>query len=167
MFTLKTHFSSWGGGGGVNSVVEVTVNIKEESLWRPRIRPQKLMPASRTVFEHKSAEHIPVEKFDSFMKTFRTSGFWPRVRARALRAPVFLVALPRLTGRCAQSPPIADSLHPPKNKNKIFQKQNVFLQARTRAARGIYFSTGLSCTLLSYAATYWASLHPLSCAAPY
>jgi hypothetical protein len=30
-----------------------------------------------------------------------TSGFWPRVRARALRAPVFLGALPRQTGRCA------------------------------------------------------------------
>jgi hypothetical protein len=29
------------------------------------------MPASRTVFEQKSAEHIPVEKFDSFMKKFR------------------------------------------------------------------------------------------------
>jgi hypothetical protein len=27
-----------------------------------------------------------------------TSWFWPRVRARALRAPVFLGALPRLTG---------------------------------------------------------------------
>ncbi len=30
-----------------------------------------------------------------------TSGFWPRVRARALRAPVFLGSLPRPTGRCA------------------------------------------------------------------
>ncbi len=40
-----------------------------------------------------------------------------------------------------------------------FQKQNVFLQAQTRAARGIYFSTGLSFTLLSYIASYWAKLH--------
>ncbi len=40
-----------------------------------------------------------------------TSGFWPRVRARALRAPVFLGSLPRQTGRCAPpSPPIAASL---------------------------------------------------------
>jgi hypothetical protein len=30
-----------------------------------------------------------------------TSGFWPRVRARALRAPVFLGSLTRQTGRCA------------------------------------------------------------------
>ena len=34
-----------------------------------------------------------------------TSGFWPRVRARALRAPVFLGSLPRQTGRCAPPPP--------------------------------------------------------------
>jgi hypothetical protein len=42
-----------------------------------------------------------------------TSGFWPRVRARALRAPVFLGSLPRQTGRCAPThppPPIAASL---------------------------------------------------------
>ncbi len=31
----------------------------------------------------------------------KTSGFWPRVRARALRAPVFLGSLPHQTGRCA------------------------------------------------------------------
>jgi hypothetical protein len=30
-----------------------------------------------------------------------TSGFWPRVRARALRAHVFLGSLTRQTGRCA------------------------------------------------------------------
>ncbi len=35
---------------------------------------------------------------------FITSWFWPRVRARALRAPVFLSSLPRQTGRCA--PPL-------------------------------------------------------------
>jgi hypothetical protein len=33
-----------------------------------------------------------------------TSGFWPRVRARALRAPIFLGSLPRQTGRCAPPP---------------------------------------------------------------
>jgi hypothetical protein len=31
---------------------------------------------------------------------FSTSGFWPRVRAHALRAPVFLSSLPPQTGRC-------------------------------------------------------------------
>ncbi len=36
---------------------------------------------------------------------YNTSGFWPRVRARALRAPVFLGSLPRQTGRCAPPPP--------------------------------------------------------------
>jgi hypothetical protein len=39
-----------------------------------------------------------------------TSGFWPRVRARALRAPVFLDSLPHQTGRCAHPPPIAASM---------------------------------------------------------
>ncbi len=34
-----------------------------------------------------------------------TSGSWPRVRARALCAPVFLDSLPRQTGRC--EPPLA------------------------------------------------------------
>jgi hypothetical protein len=43
-----------------------------------------------------------------------TSGFWPRVRARALRAPVFLSSLQRKTGRCAMSarpPPCTSQLH--------------------------------------------------------
>jgi hypothetical protein len=50
-----------------------------------------------------------------------TSGFWPRVRARALRAPVFLGALPRPTGRCAphHSSQLRCSLE---NKNNYFQK---------------------------------------------
>ncbi len=39
-----------------------------------------------------------------------TSGLWPRVRARALRAPVFLGSLPRPMG--AARPPIAASLLP-------------------------------------------------------
>ncbi len=57
-----------------------------------------------------------------------TSGFWPRVRARALRAPVFLGSLTRHTGRCAPHPPIAASAasySTPKNKQNY----------RTRAAR--------------------------------
>ncbi len=35
-----------------------------------------------------------------------TSGFWPRVRARALRAPVFLSSLPPPKGRCAPPRPV-------------------------------------------------------------
>ncbi len=54
-----------------------------------------------------------------------------RARAWALRLP--------------PPPPIAASLLLPKWKN-------VFLQAQTRGARGIYFSLG-------YAAPYWATLH--------
>jgi hypothetical protein len=44
----------------------------------------------------------------------RTSGFWPRVRARALRAPVFLGSLKRQNGRCA--PPPSQLPCSPKNK---------------------------------------------------
>jgi hypothetical protein len=48
-----------------------------------------------------------------------TSGFWPRVRARALRAPVFLGSLTRQTGRCAPTPnaqhSFAASYSTPKN----------------------------------------------------
>jgi hypothetical protein len=42
------------------------------------------------------------------IQIFVTSGFWPRVRARALRAPVFLACK---KGRCALPfPPITASL---------------------------------------------------------
>ncbi len=34
----------------------------------------------------------------------KTRRFWPRVRARALRAPVFISSLPHQTGRCAPPP---------------------------------------------------------------
>jgi hypothetical protein len=39
-----------------------------------------------------------------------TSGFWPRVRARALRAPVFLSSLPPQLGAARPPLPIAASL---------------------------------------------------------
>jgi hypothetical protein len=68
--------------------------------------------------------------------------FWPR-----MEAPVFLA--------CAPPFHIGASLlliH--SSKKNYFQKRNASLQARTRAARGLYLSTGLSCTLLSYAAPY-------------
>ncbi len=92
---------------------------------------------------------------------------------RALRAPVFLGALPCHTG-CAPPRPSQLRCSPQNKKINYFQKQNVFLQAQTQAPSGIYFFTGLSCTFLSYAAPYWASLHLselrcilLSYAAPY
>jgi hypothetical protein len=48
-----------------------------------------------------------------------TSGFWPRVRARALRAPVFLDSLPRPTGRSA--PPRPSQLRCSPKINKIYR----------------------------------------------
>jgi hypothetical protein len=51
-----------------------------------------------------------------------TSGFWPRVRARALHPPVFWGLLPRKTGRCAPPPhahrSFAASYSIPKNRYK-------------------------------------------------
>jgi hypothetical protein len=58
---------------------------------------------------------------------FHTSGFWPRVRARALRAPVFLGSLTCQTGRCAPPPRPSQLRCPP--KIKIFKKQNASLLA--------------------------------------
>ncbi len=60
-----------------------------------------------------------------------TSGFWPRVRARKLRAPVFLGSLTRKTGalRAPVHRSFAASHLPPKT----------FPQARTRAARGVLY----------------------------
>ncbi|MFN9907336.1 MAG: hypothetical protein ACK56F_14650, partial [bacterium] len=47
------------------------------------------------------------------------------LRARALRAPVFLGSLPRPTGRCA--PPAHRSFAiPPKEKNKLFPGTKCF-----------------------------------------
>jgi hypothetical protein len=56
--------------------------------------------------------NISGENRHSVLKYVKTSGFWSRVRARALRAPVFLGSLTRRKGRCA--PPIAASLLPQK-----------------------------------------------------
>ncbi len=98
-----------------------------------------------------------------------TSGFWPRVRARALRAPVFLGPLPRLTGRCAPRPSQL-RYSPPTKKSTI--SRNKMLPFWPPGS--VYFSTGLRCTPLSYIASYWVTLHPfefrctlLSYAAPY
>jgi hypothetical protein len=87
-------------------------------------------------------------------KIYLTSGFWPRVRARALRAPVFLGFLTRQTGRCAPPRPSQLRCSPKNKKSTITRYKNLSLLARTWAARGVYFSTGLSCTLLSYIAFY-------------
>jgi hypothetical protein len=56
--------------------------------------------------------------FFKLVSIFETSGFWPRMRARALRAPVFLSSLPPQTGRCAPPPAhrsFAASYSTPKN----------------------------------------------------
>ncbi len=118
------------------------------------------------------------ECFNSFLRS--TPFFYlvlvgfGRACARALRAPVLLCSFTRQTLRCAPPRPSQLRCSPKNIKINYFHKQNVFLQAQPRTARGVYFSTRLSCTLVSYAAPYWATLHPtklcciqLSYAAPY
>ncbi len=82
-------------------------------------------------------------------------------RARPCAARTRLFGLITTPNGALRAPRPSQLRCSPQNKKiNYFQKQNVFLQAQTRAARGIYFSTGLICTLLSYAAPYWATLHP-------
>ncbi len=71
------------------------------------------------------------------------SGFWLRVRARALRVPIFFGSLIHRKGRYAPLPSLIASLlllH--LRKINYFQKQNASLHARTRSAKGVYLSTG-------------------------
>ncbi len=87
---------------------------------------------------------IPVAIFGSVIDSFGCCvGFWPRVRARALRAPVILISLSRPTGRCASAyRSFAAFIYTPK------------LSLRLELGRqGVYLSIGLSCTLLSYIAS--------------
>jgi hypothetical protein len=94
----------------------------------------------------------PVEKYNT------TSGFWPRVRARALRAPVFLGSLPRPSQlRCS-----------PKIKYKLFQETKCLPSGPNSDRQGhIFFHwaqlhpTELRCTLMSYAVPPWTTLHPI------
>ncbi len=57
----------------------------------------------------KKCTHLHVSRIEEEGRPFCTlilftSGFWPRVRARALRAPVFLGSLTRKKGHCAPPP---------------------------------------------------------------
>ena len=61
-----------------------------------------------------------------FEKYSYTSGIWPRVRARALRAPVFLISLPPQTGAARPLPihgSFAASYSSPRNKMIPFRPE--------------------------------------------
>ncbi len=62
-----------------------------------------------------------------------TSGFWPRVRARALRAPVFFGSFTRQTGRCAP---------PPAHRSFLFDPQKYLQTNSGRLRKGFFLSTG-------------------------
>ena len=84
---------------------------------------------------------------------YKTSGFWPRVRARALRAPVFFRLINIKNGALRAPPPIAASLlliYTP----KLSLRPELGQSGVRNTHPCVYLSTGLSCTLLSYIASY-------------
>ena len=82
----------------------------------------------------------------------KTSGFWPRVRARALRAPVFLGSLLRPSQlRCFLFTPQNLSSGP----NSGHQGRLSFHWSKLHPTELL-----VHCILLSYAAPSWAPLHP-------
>ncbi len=81
---------------------------------------------------------------------FVTSGFWPRVRARALRAPVFFRLIHTQNGALRAPPPIAASL-------LLIYTPKLSLRpelGQSGVRHCVYLSIGLSCTLLSYIVSY-------------
>jgi hypothetical protein len=85
----------------------------------------------------------------TYISIYVTSVFWPRVRARVLRAPVFFGSINLPKGALRAPPSIAVSLlliHPPEIKiTYFFSETNCLLSYAVP-----YFE--LRCTLLSYAA---------------
>ena len=80
-----------------------------------------------------------------------TSGFWPRVRARALRAPVFLGSYTLSLGAARPPLPIAALLlliYPP----KLSLRPELGRQGRLSFHWAKLHPTELYCILLSYAA---------------
>jgi hypothetical protein len=94
-------------------------------------------------------------KFIDATVYYLTSGFWARVRARALRARVFLGSLPRPTWRCAPPRPSQLRCSPktPKWKNKLIPETKCLPSLGLAAPYwATLHPTELRCTLLSYAA---------------
>ncbi len=102
---------------------------------------------------------------DFFVRIFKT-----RVEYRVLVGFGRACAHPSFRTHChtnrgaARPPPRPSQLRcflfdPQKiKKSTISRNKNASLQDQTRAARGVYLSTGLSCTLLSYAIPYYGKL---------
>ncbi len=116
---------------------------------------------SLNIYKKNTNAFIPASPLIQFIHTQKhimTSGFWPRVRARALRAPVFLSSLTHKTGRCA--PPRPSQVRcSPQIKNKLFPETKGLPSGPNSGRQGhIFFHwaklhpTKLRCTLLSYAA---------------
>ena len=96
----------------------------------------------------------------SLMSSYlRTSGFWPRVRARALRAPVIWSHCHARRG-AARPPPHLSQLRCFYLSPKAFHQFQLDRQGRISFHWAKLHPAELHCTLLSYAAPSWAPLHP-------
>ena len=110
------------------------VNFHEEKnrLYAPRSEWKK--PTNKWTCRRKLP---PMNTFFKTKNYIYTSGFWPRVRARALRAPVFWNTLPCQTGAARPTPPIAASL-------LLIRPPKIYKISRTWAVhvKGFFLSTG-------------------------
>ncbi len=109
-----------------------SLNIWTGDAWRGKLTAGRVTPPPSTkncliyeeIWKEAGAKSYSiwgkVSNKEEMRKYLDTSGFWPRVRARALRAPVFLGSLPRQTGRCA--PPL------PAHRSFLFDPQK-YLQS--------------------------------------
>jgi hypothetical protein len=107
-----------------------------------------------------------IHMFVLFRKEYylQTSGFWPRVRARALRAPVFLDSSKKNTKHPYRTLlSYAAPYWPCCILNSSPAPYWAMLHLLCYAA--LYLAalhlTELHCTWLSYAANSWAKLHPI------
>ncbi len=132
-----------------NSVVTLSMH--------PTVFPTKHVKSISYLIRLKSLRNSIWQMYD---KHLTTCGFWPRVRARALRAPVFFRLINMQNGALRAPPPIAASL-------LLIYTPKLSLRPELGQSGVVYLSIGLSCTFLSYIASYWATLvHPKSYAAP-
>ncbi len=102
------------------------VGILPESRWMQLylcllFLPLRLYQTCMTGRRRLAGRSFPPESWTT-CKIYLTSGFWPRVCARALRPPVFLGSLPSPRRRCAPSThrSFAAPPAPPEIKNKLF-----------------------------------------------
>ncbi len=86
------------------------------------------------MFAHWCSQGVYTVQFEQY---WVTSGFWPRVRARALRAPVFLSSFPKRGAARPPHPSIAASLLLIRSPN-IYKIYKVLTYEEYRAVSGVF-----------------------------